>query len=126
MKLGETVACPHLEGMSCVRMSLCNLFVPGSSGGRAGSEVRRDSVFCRVLVGGGAGDGGVRARVKCEPGLLLCSIEATALLGWGVKARPRGLQKMLQEAGLLKGMKAVSALVRASSWTPGLGAAFQH
>ena len=91
MKLGETVACPHLEGMSCVRMSLCNLFVPDSSGGRAGSEIRRDSVFCwGILVGGGAGDGGVRARVKCEPGLLLCSIEATALFGVGGEGKAQG------------------------------------
>ena len=32
---------------------------------------------------------------------------------------------MLQEAGFLKGTKAVSALVRALSWTPGLGSVFQ-
>ena len=32
---------------------------------------------------------------------------------------------MLREAGFLKGTKAVSALVRALSWTPGLGSVFQ-
>lgn len=70
---------------------------------------------------------GLRARLKCEPGLLLCSTAATAVFGVGgrVKARPRGLQQMLQEAGFLKGTKAVSALVRALSWTPGLGSVFQ-
>lgn len=63
MKLGETDAGPHLEGKSCVRISLCSLFVPSSSGGRAGSEVRKDSVSCWViLVGGGAGDGGLKSQ----------------------------------------------------------------
>ena len=36
-----------------------------------------------TLVGGGAGNGGARARVSCDRELLLCSLAITALLGVG-------------------------------------------
>ena len=39
-----------------------------------------------ALVGGRPGVGGARARARCKPGLLLCSMTVTALLGVGLRA----------------------------------------
>ena len=54
-------------------------------GGRAGSEVTMghinplDVLAVSNLVGGRAGDGVARARVRCEPEILLCSMAVTIL-----------------------------------------------
>ena len=92
MKLGERVTYPGLEvkWCPCVGVSLCSLLhVPGGFSERASSEMSRGHIFpggvlaAITLVGGRAGDGGARAKAKCELGLLLCSMAATTLLGAG-------------------------------------------
>lgn len=40
-----------------------------------------------ILVGGGAGDGGVRDGARCEPGLTLCSVAITTLLWVGMGSK---------------------------------------
>ena len=66
-----------------------SLHVPSGFGGRAGSDVSMSLILphgvlaALTMVGCGAGDGGSRARARCEPGLLLCSEASTALLGTG-------------------------------------------
>lgn len=51
------------------------------------SEVSKRHVFPQgvlvaiTLLGSGAGDGGARARTRCESGLLLCLVADTILLG---------------------------------------------
>ena len=50
------------------------LCVPSGFDGRTGSEVSMDHIFFQgvlaaiTLIGGGAGDGVVRAGARCEPG----------------------------------------------------------
>lgn len=64
------------------------MHVPNGFGGRAVSNVSKSHIFPQgvlaaiTLVGGGARAGGDRARVKCEPGLLLCPVANITLLGW--------------------------------------------
>ena len=73
--------------------SLCSLCVPSGFGGRARSEVSIGCAFPQgvlaaiMLVGGGAGYGGARARARCELGLLLYSVAITTLsvVGLGPK-----------------------------------------
>ena len=66
------------------------LHVPSGLGGRAGFGVNTSHVFPQgelaaiTLVEGGAGDGGARARARCEPRLPLCSVAFTTILGLGV------------------------------------------
>lgn len=57
---------------------MCSLCVYSGSGGIAGPEVSMDHAFPHnmlaaiILVAGGAGDRGTRARARCDPGLPLC------------------------------------------------------
>ena len=78
--------------------SLCTLCVLSGFDGRAGSEMSKGHIFPQgmlaaiTLIGGGAGDGGARARARCDLGLLF-SVAVTALLGAGsdpkvLKLRP--------------------------------------
>ena len=66
-----------------------NLCVPSGVGKTAGSGVSTGRVFpsgvlaTLTRVGSGAGDGEAGARARCGPGLLLCSVANTALLGLG-------------------------------------------
>ena len=74
---------------------LYGLCMPSGFGGRPGSEVGMSHVFPQgvlaaiTLVRGG--DGGAKARAKCELGLLLCSVAITILLvaGSGPKCSGR-------------------------------------
>ena len=78
-------------------VSLNSLRVPNGFGGRAGSDVSMSHIFPQgvlsaiTLVGGWAGDGGARTRANCDPGLLLCSVANTTLLG--VESGPRLLEQ---------------------------------
>ena len=73
--------CPYVD------MSLHRPHVPRAFGGRAGSVVSISHVLPQgglaalTLVGGGAGDGGARTGARCDPGLPLCSVAITAILG---------------------------------------------
>ena len=83
MKLGVTVTYGILEGLlmwECLYI-VCTFF-----GGRAGSDINTGHIFLQrvlaaiTLMGGGAGDGGARAGVRCEAGLAIFSV---AYQGWG-------------------------------------------
>lgn len=74
MKFGDTATYSSLEGVSlCVSIPM-QLCVPSGFDRRTGSEVSMDHIFFQgvlaaiTLVGGGAGDGVVRASAWCEPG----------------------------------------------------------
>ena len=59
-------------------MSTCSVFLQG--------------VLAAIsLVGGTSGDGGSKARARCEPGSLLCSVANTTLFGMGVG--PKSLEQ---------------------------------
>ena len=94
MKLLPTLV---LKGCPFVGVSLYRLCVPHGFGGRAGSEVSTSHVFPQgvlaaiISVGGGTGDGGARARARCESGLPLCSVANTTLSG--VEAGPKLLEQ---------------------------------
>ena len=66
-------------------VTLYSLRVPSYFAGEAGSDVNTSRIFPQdvqaaiTLVGGGTGDRGAKARGRCEPGLLLCSVAITAL-----------------------------------------------
>lgn len=81
---------PSLEDVSLcgsITIQACSsLCIPSGFGGRAGSQL---SVGCIIplgvlasitLVKGRVGNGGAKARAKCELGLLLCSVAITILL----------------------------------------------
>ena len=93
MKLGETVISPSPEGCPCGRASLCSLHLPSGFSRTAVSEVSRGHVFpwvvveAAILVAGRAGDVSARARTRCEPGLLLCTVSVTSLLGVGLRPK---------------------------------------
>ena len=78
-----------LKGCPCVGISLYSLHVPNGFGDRAEFGVNTIHVFPQgtvtaiTLVDGGAGDGGSRARTRCEPGLLLCLVATTTYQGLG-------------------------------------------
>ena len=82
MKFGKTTY-PSLEGVSLCVSNPMQLCVPSGFDRRTGSEVSMDHIFFQgvlaaiTLVGGGAGDGVVRASAGCE--LLLCSGTITSL-----------------------------------------------
>ena len=86
-----------LKGCPFVGASLYSLRVPSGFGGRAGSDVNMSLIFPQgvlaaiILVRGGAGGGGAKARAKCEPGLLLCLVTNSALLG--ARLGPKLLEK---------------------------------
>ena len=67
--------------------SLYCLFVPSGFGERDGFDTNTSYAFPQgvltalTLLGGGAGDEGAGARARCEPGLPLCSVAITVLLG---------------------------------------------
>lgn len=73
------MVCPY------VGASVCRLCVLRAFGGRTGFDVNIIHVFPQgvlasiTLVEGVAGDGGAKARAKCEVGLPLCSVTVTAL-----------------------------------------------
>ena len=82
---------PILKACLRVQASLFSLNVLISSfGGRAESKVSKGSIFpqgvlaATAFVGGKAGVGGARARIRCEPELLLCSVVFTTLSGSGL------------------------------------------
>ena len=86
MKLGAGATYPSLEGVSlCGNIPMPSVCVPSGFGGRAGSEVSMGHIFpwgvlaATTLLDDMAGDGGVRVRARCEPGLLLCSVAVTTL-----------------------------------------------
>ena len=62
-------------------------------GERAGFDIDASYIFPQsvlaaiILVGGGAGDGGVRNGARCEPGLILCSVAITTLLWVGMGSK---------------------------------------
>ena len=76
-----------LKGCRYVRASLYSLHVPSGFGGITGFEVNTSHVFSHGvlaainLVGGGARDGGARARSWAEPGLPLYLVAITTLSG---------------------------------------------
>ena len=78
-----------LEGCPYVGVSLYSLQGPSGFGGRTGFDVSTSHTLPQgvlvavTLVGGGARDGGARARAMCESGLPLCSVVITALLRAG-------------------------------------------
>ena len=90
MKLGETVTYPSLEGLALCGSILYSLCVPSDFGGRPGFYVNMSCIFPHVvvavgtLVGVETGDGVFRARIRCELGLLLCSVVNTTLLRVGL------------------------------------------
>ena len=96
MKLGETITYCSLE-----RVFLCGSVpiqsVPCDFNGRAGSDVSTSHILPHTvlaaitLVGVGAGDGGAKARPKCELWLLFCSVANSTLLG--ERVGPKLLQK---------------------------------
>ena len=92
----KSLPIPVLKGYPCVGAPLCSLRVPGGFDVRARSEVSSSHILPQsvlaaiTLVGGGARDEGVRARARCEPGLLLCSVVIITLSGGG---GPRVLQQ---------------------------------
>lgn len=73
-----------------MRVSLCILGVPNGFDEGAESGVSLGHVFPQgmlsdiALVGGRAGGRVVRARARCEPEHILCSVTITTLLGAGV------------------------------------------
>ena len=84
MNLGETVTYCGLEGVFlCGRVPIWT--VSNAFGRRAGFDEDASHIFpqgvlaAMTLVGGGAGDGGARAR--CEAGPPLCSVASNTLLG---------------------------------------------
>ena len=80
---------PVSKECSCVGVSLCSLCVPSGFGGRAeswseyGSHLSPGSAGSYHLGGKKAGDGGARARARCEMSLLLCSVVITTHQGQG-------------------------------------------
>ena len=76
---------PVLKGCPCVGASLYSLFVPSGFGGSPGSDVSTNLIFAHgvlaaiTLIVGMTGDGGTRARARCELELLLCSVTSTTL-----------------------------------------------
>ena len=75
----------------CPCMGASRLCVPSGFSGRTGAEVNMGHTFSQcglasptILVEGGAGDWGARARVRCKLGLSLYSVAVTALLGPGL------------------------------------------
>lgn len=96
MKLDETVTYPSLEGLALCGIILYTLCVPSDFGGRPVFYVSMSCIFPHVvavgtLVGGEAGDEVSRARIRCELGLLLCSVVNTTLLRVGL--RPKLLEQ---------------------------------
>lgn len=67
----------------------CTVYEPSGFGGRAGCAVSTSHFFPQgvlaaiTLLGGQAGDWqeGTKARARCEPRLLLCSVVNTNILG---------------------------------------------
>ena len=96
MKLGETVTIAVLKLCPYVSVSLFSLCVPSDFGRRAGFDMNTSHVFPQgvlaavTLVGGRAGDGGAKARTRCEVRLPLCSVTITALLRVGLGPRLLG------------------------------------
>lgn len=86
MNLGETVTYPSVERVSSYEripmQSTCGFGEDMENVGR-GYFFPKNVLAGITLVGGGAGDGGARARAMCELGLLLCSVAVTALFGQG-------------------------------------------
>ena len=68
------------------------LYVPYGFGGRAGSYVNMSLIFphdvpeALTMIGCGAGDGGSRARVRCEP--VFSSVHWLAPCYWGRDQAP--------------------------------------
>lgn len=66
------------------------MHVPNDFGGRAGSQLSISCIFLQwvlapiSLVGGGARDGGVRSRARCELGLPLCLVANISSAGAGL------------------------------------------
>lgn len=67
--------------------------IPNVFCGRVESVVSIGCVFhqgvlaATAFLGGRAGVGYAGTRTRCKPGLLLCSMVITALLGWGLGAK---------------------------------------
>ena len=79
--------CPY------VGASLYILLVPSGFAGRDGFDVNTSDVFPQgvlpavFLVVGGAGEGGARARARCEVGLTLSSVANVALSRVGLRLK---------------------------------------
>ena len=93
VNLGEKLPIVVLKACPYVGASLYRLHMPSASGGRAGFYVNSSHAFPQgvlavvTLVGCGAGDGGAKARARCEAGLPLCSVAITT--PWRVRSDPK-------------------------------------
>ena len=94
-----------LKGCPYVGVPLCKVCVPSAFGGRAGFDMDASHLFPQgvlaaiTLLGGGAGDEGVRGGAWCEAGLSLCSVAITTLSGVGsgpkmLKRKPLGSSRV--------------------------------
>ena len=113
MKLAKTFTYPTLERVSLFAIVPCNLQVTSVFGGRAGFDVNTSHVFAQgvlvpiTFVGGGAGDRGARARVRCGPGLL-GGLHHPVRQDWGPRCWSRSFEGWVQ-AGSIPSKSALSS-----------------
>ena len=103
MKLGKQLPIVVLKRVLLWK-HLCTICMCLGFGERAGSDVSTGHVFLQcvlaaiTLVRCGTRDARVRARVKCELGLILCLVASTTLLGVG--SDPKLLEQKPWGSGL--------------------------